>query len=748
MYDFRTLSPIDFELFVRDLLQAEFSITMESFGPGKDGGIDFRFAVADQGVVVQAKHYAEGGSRSLIRAAAKEDPKVLKLAPGRYILATSVSLTPVLKDKIVHAMPSAPISVGDVIGREDLNNLLGKHPHVLRQHFKLWLTNTDVLDRILHSAVYNRTDAELARIKQLVPKFVHNASLGEAEKILQDRGALIIAGEPGVGKTTLGRMLLWLHMEQNWKVFVVDDLQEAMTVSTAGEKRLIFFDDFLGQISLTNELLGKVDQRLPVFLDRLRNNKDLRFILTTRSYLLNQAQIQSDKLSSPRVTASEMVLNVGVYTRSIKAKIVFNHIYFSDLVDEEKASLLGDDFFLKIIDHRNFSPRLIELLTSADYYTMREEPIQSIVLRVLDNPAELWDRPYRAHLSEDARCLMWAIFFSGSYVGIDSCLQMFKHVSASAGYRVALSEAAARFRNGLKELSGSFVAVKEREISFANPGVRDFLSKVVIDDQLLPVVVQAVPTIYEFRSAWNFFKLDIATYSSQFSDKGLWVEAMGRIQNHGGTTAIASLRYILEMCEHLPGAQIHSILERATNDLMIQGLEGKDYYDCFFSLQQLNRLQYQPGDPLGRACDVLTEASANMLTNIGADLALDDLMSIADALSQLADSSVVHEATAAALRGFICGIDERLAEVSSSEELSSFNDQLVHAGKAYSVCVDETITRSIERRREELEEYEREADETPYQQTGAQAGPDDITDSEIKSMFLTMKSMQQLSCEQ
>ena len=53
MYDFRTLSPIDFELLVRDLLQAEFNITMESFGPGKDGGIDFRFAVADQGVVVQ-----------------------------------------------------------------------------------------------------------------------------------------------------------------------------------------------------------------------------------------------------------------------------------------------------------------------------------------------------------------------------------------------------------------------------------------------------------------------------------------------------------------------------------------------------------------------------------------------------------------------------------------------------------------------------------------------------------------------
>lgn len=747
MYDFRTLSPIDFELLVRDLLQAEFNITMESFGPGKDGGIDFRFALADQRVVVQVKHHVEGGSRSLVRTAAKEDRKVLKLAPSRYILATSISLTPALKGKVVQAMPSAPLCIGDVIGREDLNNLLGKHPHVLRQHFKLWLTSTVVLERILHSAVYNRTDAELARIKQLVPKFVHNVSLGEAEKILQDRGVLIIAGEPGVGKTTLGRMLLWLHMEQNWKVFVVDDLQEAMAVSTAGEKRLIFFDDFLGQISLTNELLGKVDQRLPVFMDRLRNNKDLRFILTTRSYLLNQAQIQSDKLSSPRVTASEMVLNVGVYTRSIKAKIVFNHIYFSDLVDEEKAKLLDGDFFLKIIDHRNFSPRLIELLTSADYYSVREEPIQTTVLRVLENPAELWERPYQAHLSADARCLMWAIFFSGPYVGTDSCSQMFKRVAASAGYQIAPSEAVARFRNGLKELSGSFVSVKEQEISFANPGIRDFLSKVVIVDHLLPVIVRAVSTIYEFRSVWSFFKLHIATCQRQFSDEGLWVEAMERIQNHESTTAIASLQHILEMCEHLPGLQIQSILDRATDDLKAQGVEGRDHYQCYFSLLQLKRLQFETGVQLDRTRDVLTEASTNMLANFGEDLAIDDITSIADALDQLADSSAVHNAAADALRGFISGIDDKLSDVSSSQELSTFHEELVIAARAYGISIDETLTRDIESRREALEERENEADETPYQHTGPQAGSGGISNSEIKSMFSMMRVMPGLNDE-
>jgi hypothetical protein len=609
---------------------------------------------------------------------------------------------------------------------------------VLRQHFKLWLTSTEVLERILHSAVYNRTDAELARIKQLVPKFVHNASVAEAETILEDRGALIIAGEPGVGKTTLGRMLLWLHMEQNWKVFVVDDLQEAMAVSTAGEKRLIFLDDFLGQISLTNELLGKVDQRLPVFLDRLRNNKDLRFILTTRLYLLNQAQIQSDKLSSPRVAASEMILNVGVYTRIIKAKVVFNHIYFSDLVDEEKAKLLDGDFFLKMIDHRNFSPRLIELLTSADYYSVDDESIQATVLRVLDNPSELWERPYRSHLSADARCLLWAIFFTGLYIGKDLCLQLFKQIAANAGQQIASADSVSRFRTGLKELSGSFVEVGDKEISFANPGIRDFLSKVFIDDHLLPVVVRSVSTLYEFRSAWTFFRTNISLCRGQFADHDLWITAMDRIQGHWSNNTIESLRYILEMIEHLPGLNIKVLLDKVVSDLMSQGIEPKDHYDCLFSLRQLKRLQFRTDDLLVPACEALTNAAANMLANAGDALAIEDISSIASALEPLTEEGLVHSAASNALRGFIFGIAGKLSDISSTQELETLREDLVSAAKTYGVRIAPTLMHDIQSRRETLKEREDEEDTDPYQQAGPQAAAGEISDAEIKSMFSLM----------
>jgi hypothetical protein len=41
-YDFRTLSPHDFELLCRDLLQEWLGVTLESFTMGRDSGLDFR----------------------------------------------------------------------------------------------------------------------------------------------------------------------------------------------------------------------------------------------------------------------------------------------------------------------------------------------------------------------------------------------------------------------------------------------------------------------------------------------------------------------------------------------------------------------------------------------------------------------------------------------------------------------------------------------------------------------------------
>jgi hypothetical protein len=505
MYDFRTLSPLDFEDLVRDLLQAEFGLLFESFGPGRDLGIDFRFAYGGGNAIVQAKHCPDATLADLLRLARGENEKVSKLKPRRYLLATSAVLTPHSKSKVREAFAAAPLALTDIFGRDDVNNLLGRHKAIERKHFKLWLASTAVLERILHSGVYNRTAAEMEIVQKMVPKFVHNQSVARAEEILSKHGALIITGEPGVGKSTLARMLLWLHAEQNWTIFVIDDIKEAFEMASEGEKRLIFFDDFLGQVRLSTDLIRGVDQRFHPFLQRVRANKDIRFILTSRDYILHQAQAQSTRLSSWAVNAIEFTLNVGTYTRAARAQMLFNHLYFSDISAQERDALLEDDFFLRVIDHRNFNPRLIDLLTTADYISITGLPIRDIVQTVLENPQELWETPYRNHVSAEARALMLALFFNDENPSIAALERAFGRMAKVMELPFGAPDTPVKFRSALREIEGSVLAIQERRVTFANPGIRDFLQRAVDEDKFLPFAVDAVTEFAELNQAWKFF---------------------------------------------------------------------------------------------------------------------------------------------------------------------------------------------------------------------------------------------------
>ncbi|WP_242121640.1 restriction endonuclease [Aestuariivivens sediminicola] len=89
-YNFQILSPYEFEMLSRDLLQLHLDTFLESFGEGQDDGIDLRCSKGEY-VVVQAKRYKSFSS--LLSNLKKEQIKVEKLNPERYILTTSHSLS-------------------------------------------------------------------------------------------------------------------------------------------------------------------------------------------------------------------------------------------------------------------------------------------------------------------------------------------------------------------------------------------------------------------------------------------------------------------------------------------------------------------------------------------------------------------------------------------------------------------------------------------------------------------------------
>ena len=207
--DFTSLSPQDFEELVRDLLQTEWDVAIEAFKTGRDSGIDLRYASTKDGTtIVQCKHYVRSSYSKLFTHLRKvELPKVRCLHPNRYVVVTSLGLTPANKDNIVRAMHPFISGPMDVLGAQDLEGLLKRHPSVERANFKLWLTSTTVLERVLHNAEHSHTDFAIDRIRHKLPLFVQSNAFPRARSLLDENQVVVICGTPGIGKTTLAELL-------------------------------------------------------------------------------------------------------------------------------------------------------------------------------------------------------------------------------------------------------------------------------------------------------------------------------------------------------------------------------------------------------------------------------------------------------------------------------------------------------------------------------------------------------------
>lgn len=95
----------------------------------------------------------------------------------------------------------------------------------------------------------------------------------------------------------------------------------------------------------------------------MKHSEVSKLILTTREYILNQARMIYEKLDRSRFDTETCIIDLSKYTRLNRAKILYNHVYFSNLPSQHKRSLIADKSYLRIIDHPNYNPRIIEYVT-------------------------------------------------------------------------------------------------------------------------------------------------------------------------------------------------------------------------------------------------------------------------------------------------------------------------------------------------------------------------------------------------
>jgi hypothetical protein len=135
-------------------------------------------------------------------------------------------------------------------------------------------------------------------------------------------------------------------------------------VFNSSKKQLFYYDDFLGQTGLEAKFGKNEDRDVLSFVEYVRKSPNTRFIFTTRGYILNQAKSIYERLSTSHFNDPEIIIQLSNYSQFDQAKILYNHIYFSNLPKEYKCKVLKDRGYLKIINHANFNPRTIESMTN------------------------------------------------------------------------------------------------------------------------------------------------------------------------------------------------------------------------------------------------------------------------------------------------------------------------------------------------------------------------------------------------
>ena len=492
-YNFAKLNDREFEALGASIVEKILNTNVETFKAGKDEGVDGRFWIGkNKEGIIQCKHYIETPYNKLISKLKSEElEKVKKLKPEKYIFITSQKLSRANKTEIKKIFDPFIVKEDDIFGYEDLNKFLLKKENqdVVEQNLKLWITSATVLDLIFNNAIKGRSESTIRELEENALKYAITENHKKGFKILEENNVIILTGEPGIGKTTLADNLALYYTAKGYEFCDIEEnISEAENIFREKEKKKILFycDDFLGS-NLYDAINNKRDSHIVKFINRVRRDNSKKFILTSRTSILNKAYSLSHKFQNDKIRNNEFLLRIENLTSLDKAQILYNHIYHSNLNKEYLDQIYEGKRYKDIIKHRNFNPRIIEFITDnirvgnitpANYW--------EYIKKSLDVPEDIWSEYFQNQTDDCVRALTFLTVYNNGKISEEelrlSYSKFLKIHIINLGDSSDKSFEAVRKLVTKSLLNRNQVKENHFEYSLFNPSITDFVLSAYSDE--------------------------------------------------------------------------------------------------------------------------------------------------------------------------------------------------------------------------------------------------------------------------
>ncbi|MGF2482006.1 hypothetical protein ACQUWW_26685, partial [Ralstonia pseudosolanacearum] len=188
-----------------------------------------------------------------------------------------------------------------------------------------------------------------------------------------------------------------------------------------------------------------------------------------------------------------------------------------------------------------------------------------------------------------------------------------------------------RFRAALKELEGSAIAIEDRHVRFANPGIRDFLQRAVREDRFFSVAVDAATRFPELNSTWKLYGEAVRHDGGLAIEGSHWDAAIARLMKIVSGTALDRLGLSVDMYDQLESEKSLEFVRTSVSDLRDSEIELDEADLSRWMLEALS-VSLLPLDVADEAGQVLFEAVARFLSERGGELSFEDIDAVAGAL--------------------------------------------------------------------------------------------------------------------